>query len=94
MIGLWAIFEMGLFLAEPLILDRRLPALATRRPAATFAWLAGVHGLLLTLSPVTVFDAVAGSRGWLIFWPPVLSCVKAGDHGLGRSRVRLGEESR
>jgi len=67
MVGVWAIFAMGLFLAEPLILDRRLPALATRRPAAIFAWLAGVHWLLLTLSLVTVFGAVAGSHGWLIF---------------------------
>jgi uncharacterized membrane protein len=67
MVGLWAIFAFGLFVAEPLILDRRLPALATRRPASTFAWLAGVHWLLLTLSLVTVFGAVAGSHGWLIF---------------------------
>jgi uncharacterized membrane protein len=67
MVVVWAIFAIGLFLAEPLILDRRLPELATRRPAATFAWLAGVHWLLLTLSLVTVFGAVAGSHGWLIF---------------------------
>ena len=45
MVGVWAIFAMGLFLAEPLILDRRLPALTTRRPAATFAWLAGALAL-------------------------------------------------
>ena len=67
MVGLWAIFAIGLFVFEPLILDRQLAALATRRPAATFAWLAGVHWLLLTLSLITVFGAVAGSHGWLIF---------------------------
>ena len=67
MVGLWAIFAIGLFVVEPLIFDRRLHALTIRRPAATFAWLAGVHWLLLTLSLVTVFGAVAGSHGWLIF---------------------------
>jgi hypothetical protein len=67
MLGLWAIFAIGLFLFEPLILDRRLPGLAARRPAATFAWLAGAHWLLLALSLITVFGAVAGSHGWLIF---------------------------
>jgi uncharacterized membrane protein len=64
MVGLWAIFAIGLFVVEP---DRRLPALAHRRRAATFAWLAGVHWLLLTLSLITVFGAMAGSHGWLIF---------------------------
>ena len=67
MVALWAVFAVGLFLVEPLILDRRLPALAARRAAATFVWLAGVHWLLLALSLVTVFGAVAGSHGWLIF---------------------------
>ena len=45
MLGLWAIFAIGLFLFEPLILDRRLPGLAARRPAATFACLPEVHWL-------------------------------------------------
>jgi uncharacterized membrane protein len=67
MVGLWAIFAIGLFALEPLILDRRLPALTRRRPTATFAWLSRVHWLLLALSLVTVFGAVAGSHGWLIF---------------------------
>ena len=67
MIGLWAIFAIGLFVVEPLVLDRRLSASAIRRPAATFAWLAAVHWLLLTLSLITIFGAVAGSHGWLIY---------------------------
>jgi uncharacterized membrane protein len=66
-VGVWAIFATGLFVVEPLILDRRLHALTIRRPPASFAWLAGVHWLLLTLSLVTVFGAVAGTHGWLIF---------------------------
>jgi uncharacterized membrane protein len=67
MVGIWAIFAIGLFLVEPVILDRRLPGLVRKRPAATFAWLARVHWLLLLLSLITVFGAVAGGHGWLIF---------------------------
>jgi uncharacterized membrane protein len=67
MVGLWAIFAIGLFVVEPFMLDRHLHGWAERRPTMTFAWLAGVHWLLLTLSLVTVFGAVAGSHGWLIF---------------------------
>jgi uncharacterized membrane protein len=52
-----AIFAIGLFLVEPVILDRRLPGLARKRPAATFAWLARVHWPLLLLSLITVFGA-------------------------------------
>ena len=88
MVGLWSVFAIGLFLVEPLILDRRLRALTIRRPAATFAWLAGVHWLLLTLSLVTVFGAVAGSHGWLIFSFPFLA-TKVGDCGLGQRRVSV-----
>jgi hypothetical protein len=40
MSGVWAIFAMRLFLAEPLILDRRLPALATSgRRLPSLGWL-------------------------------------------------------
>lgn len=67
MVGSWAIFAIGLFLVEPFILDRRLPFFIVTRPAATFAWLNGVHWLLLALSLITVCGAVAGSHGWLIF---------------------------
>ena len=66
MVGVWAIFAIGLFLVEPFIVDR-LHSWAAKRPASTFAWLTGVHWILLTLSLVTVFGAVAGSHGWLIF---------------------------
>ena len=67
MIGLWAIFAIGLFVVEPMILDRHLPGWAAKRPISTFTWLAAVHWLLLTLSLITVFGAVAGSHGWLIY---------------------------
>jgi len=67
MVGVWAIFAIGLFLVEPFILDRHLARFAVRRPAATFAWQNRVHWLLLALSLITVCGAVAGSHGWLIF---------------------------
>lgn len=67
MVGIWSIFAIGLFVVEPFIIDRRLPRWAIREPGTTFAWLARVHWLLLALSLVTVFGAVAGSHGWLIF---------------------------
>jgi hypothetical protein len=59
--------RVGLFVLEPLIPDRHLGASAIRRPAATFAWLAALHWLLLTLSLITIVGAVAGSHGWLIY---------------------------
>jgi len=40
MVGVWAIFAIGVFVLEPLFLDRRLPALAARRP-----WMAVAHWL-------------------------------------------------
>jgi len=67
MVGVWSIFAAGLFAVEPFIVDRHLPRWAIRSRGATFAWLARVHWLLLALSLVTVFGAVAGSHGWLIF---------------------------
>jgi len=67
MVALWVLFALGLFAVEPLLLDRHLPSWSRRRPAATFAWLARVHWLLLLLSLVTLLGAVAGSHGWSIF---------------------------
>jgi len=91
MVGVWAIFAIGVFVVEPLFLDRRLPALAARRPAATFAWMAVAHWLLLTLSLITVFGAVAGSHGWLIFCRSTLGAGKSVPHRK-ISEFRSGEE--
>jgi hypothetical protein len=41
--------------------------LATERPEVAFARLHRAHWILLGLSLVTVFGAVAGSHGWSIF---------------------------
>jgi hypothetical protein len=67
MVCLWLVFTFMLFVAEPFILHRRLRLWATVRPAATFAWLHRAHWVLLILSVITIFGAVAGSQGWSIF---------------------------
>jgi uncharacterized membrane protein len=67
MVCIWAIFAIGLFLVEPLFLDRRLRRCANERQETVFAQLAAVHRVLLTLSLITIFGAVAGSHGWSVF---------------------------
>jgi hypothetical protein len=67
MVGVWALFALGLFLVEPFILDRHLQRWASRWPDRLFARLGQVHWILLTLSLITTGAAVAGSHGWLIF---------------------------
>ncbi len=67
MVCVWALFAFVLFVGEPLILHRRFPGWAARRPDVAFAWLHRAHVVLLTLSLITVFGAVAGSHGWSIF---------------------------
>jgi hypothetical protein len=65
MVCTWTIFAIGLFVVEPLFLDRRLRPGANER--AVFAQLAAAHWVLLTLSLITIFGAVAGSHGWSVF---------------------------
>jgi hypothetical protein len=67
MVCLWLLFAFVLFVAEPLIVQRRFHALAQKRPVVAFAWLHRAHWVLLILSLITIFGAVAGSRGWPIF---------------------------
>jgi uncharacterized membrane protein len=65
MVALWAIFSLMLFVLEPLFLHRWFLERAARVPEATFALIARLHWLLLTLALVTVAGAVAGAHGWL-----------------------------
>lgn len=67
MVGLWLLFAIVLFIIEPFFLHSRFQRWATTRPRTAFAWLHGVHYVLLVLSIVTILGAVAGSRGWTIF---------------------------
>lgn len=66
MVCLWLIFAFVLFIGEPFILHRYFRDWATRRPEVAFAWLHRVHWVLLALSLITIFGAVAGSHGWSI----------------------------
>jgi uncharacterized membrane protein len=63
MVLVWALFSLMLFLLEPAFLHRWLRARNLRDPVATFALVARLHRLLLALSLIAVFGAVAGSHG-------------------------------
>jgi uncharacterized membrane protein len=67
MVCVWLLFTLVLFVAEPLIIHRRFHRWAGAQPGIAFAWLHRAHWVLLVLSLVTIFGAVAGSRGWSIF---------------------------
>jgi hypothetical protein len=67
MVGVWAVFAVGLFVAEPFVLDRRIRGWAITRPDRTFAWLQIAHWALLAVSLVTICGAVAGGHGWSPF---------------------------
>ncbi len=67
MVGLWTLFALILFVVEPLILRRQLHRLAAADPERFFARLQRAHWVLLALSLVTIFGAVAGSQGWSVF---------------------------
>jgi hypothetical protein len=74
---MWAIFGFAPFVVEPWVVDRRLPALATRRRAGHLRLGAGVHGLSLALSLIT---ASAQSPGVIDADVLILhsGCVQAG----------------
>jgi uncharacterized membrane protein len=65
MVAVWAIFSLMLFVLEPLFLHRWFRRRAQRAPEATYALTARLHAVLLALSLVTIFGAVAGAHGWL-----------------------------
>jgi len=63
MVAVWFLFTLMLFIIEPLFLRRRLTSSARRAPERSFAQIRIFHWILLMLSLVTIFGAVAGSRG-------------------------------
>ncbi|MDE8346378.1 MAG: hypothetical protein POH28_09435 [Acidocella sp.] len=67
MVSLWLVFAFVLFVGEPLIVARRFKSWATATPRNAFTWMYWGHLVLLTLSLITIFGAVAGSQGWTIF---------------------------
>jgi uncharacterized membrane protein len=67
MVGVWLLFTIVLFVAEPLILHRHFGRLAAARPQFAFALMQRAHWVLLFLGAATIVGAVAGSQGWSIF---------------------------
>lgn len=67
MVCVWLLFTLMLFVIEPFILHRYFHKWAMAAPDLAFAWLHRAHWVLLALSLVTIFGAVAGSQGWSVF---------------------------
>jgi uncharacterized membrane protein len=67
MVGVWLVFAVVLFVAEPLFLHRWFSRRAERDPLGTLRLVRRAHWVLLIASLVTVFGAVAGSHGWFLF---------------------------
>jgi uncharacterized membrane protein len=67
MVVIWLLFTVMLFIAEPLFWHRWLAARARRAPDHTFTLVQWLHWVLLTLSLITIFGAVAGSHGLSLF---------------------------
>jgi uncharacterized membrane protein len=67
MVGVWLLFTVVLFVAEPLVLDRWFHERAMAEPEPAFAWLHRAHWLLLVISLITILGAVAGSQGMSLF---------------------------
>jgi uncharacterized membrane protein len=67
MVLVWLLFTIMLFVAEPLFLDRWFQKRARIAPERTFAMIERLHWVLLILSLITVFGAVAGSHGLAFF---------------------------
>ena|SRR5579871_1776647 len=67
MVGLWALFALILFVAEPLFLHRLFAGWASREPGRAFAALQRGHWVLLISTLITILAAVAGSQGHPLF---------------------------
>lgn len=63
MLGLWAIFAVMLYVAEPLLLHRRMATSQT--PEADFNRMVAVHRLLSVVALITILGAMAGAHGRL-----------------------------
>jgi len=63
MVGVWLLFTLTLFLAEPLFLHRWLVARAKVDPELPYRIAEWLHRILLALSLITLLGAVLGSHG-------------------------------
>jgi len=62
MVCVWLLFAFVLFIAEPFFLHVHFEKFAAASPDRAFAWLHRAHWVLLGLSLITIFAAVAGSH--------------------------------
>jgi uncharacterized membrane protein len=67
MVGIWLVFTLVLFVAEPLYLHRWFQARVQTDPQSTVALIQWFHRILLALSVITIFGAVAGAHGLFLF---------------------------
>jgi uncharacterized membrane protein len=63
MVGVWVLFAALLFVIEPVILDRFAHRHRSHLPRATLSLMLWMHRVMLTLSLLAIFAAVAGSHG-------------------------------
>jgi len=61
MLGVWSLFALMLFVAEPLFLHRRMAH--SPSPARDFARMEMAHRILLVASLITTIGALGGSHG-------------------------------
>ena len=66
MVAIWLLFTLVLFVAEPLFLHRWFAERARLDPKGALRLARRFHWILLTLSLVTIFGAVAGSHGFFL----------------------------
>ena len=67
MIAVWFIFTLILFVLEPFVLHKLLKKHGAKHPQKTFNFIHKAHWVLLIISLITIFGAVAGSHGWFLF---------------------------
>jgi uncharacterized membrane protein len=63
MVGVWLLFAALLFLIEPFVVRRAVHRRAAVAPDITLALMLRLHRVMLALSLLAIFAAVAGSHG-------------------------------
>jgi uncharacterized membrane protein len=63
MVGVWLLFAALLFVIEPFIVRHAVQRRAALAPEATLARMIWLHRVMLALSLLAIFAAVAGSHG-------------------------------
>jgi uncharacterized membrane protein len=63
MVGVWLLYAVVLFIAEPVVLHRLFHERAAAAPAVTLRFVLRFHRIMLVLSLFAVFAAVAGAHG-------------------------------